>query len=181
MELHDLKSSWQNAGGPAKSESDLQKMTRISRLPSVRKIRTKLIVEAIGALLFLFVYRDWFDGDKKPFLVNVLLVTSLLLYIFNDVLGYISLVLPANRVNLKLSIQHYLVRIRRLSVFSLVITSLYSISLILFFSAVINFTKVKVFMLAGILLLMALLIWISYRTWNNWIRTISGQVKDFIA
>ncbi|MHA4812634.1 hypothetical protein ACX0G9_31360 [Flavitalea flava] len=181
MDLQDLKSSWQNAGGPAKMESDLQKMTRISRLPSIKKIRIKLIMETIGLTLFLLVYRDWFDGDKKPFFVNALLVSSVLLYIFNDVLGYISLVLPASGANLKLSLQQYLVRIRRLSVFSLMVSSLYSIFLILFFSAVINFTKVKVLLLVGVLILMALMVWFSFRTWNKWIRALASQVEDFTS
>ena len=65
MELDDLKSGWQNAGGDLKSETDLQRMTRIANHPSIKKIRTKLIIESIVLLLILFIYYDWFDGNKK--------------------------------------------------------------------------------------------------------------------
>src|SRR5688572_21043177 len=124
MELNDLKSGWQNASGDSKSEADLRRMTRIVNHPSIRKIRTKLIIEIIVLLIFLFIYYDWFDGDKKPFYANLALVVGLLLYIFNDVIGYISIVRPIRGTNLKLSLENYLSRIKQLSISSVIITFL---------------------------------------------------------
>jgi len=87
MELEDLKSDWQNGLIAEKSEDDLQKMTRITNHPTLKRIRTKLIIETISFVLFLVVYYDWFDGDKKPFYANAFLVVSLLFFIANDVVG----------------------------------------------------------------------------------------------
>ena len=143
MELNDLKSGWQNAGGAFKNKADLQRMTKVVNHPSLKRIRIKLIAETIGLVLFLFIYYDWFDGDKKPFYENIVLVVGILLYIFNDVIGYISITRPVMEANLKLSIQHYLMRIKRLSVFSLIVSFIYSVSIIIFFTSVINFTKEK--------------------------------------
>ena len=179
MELNDLKSGWQNAGGAFKSEADLQKMTQVTHHPSLKKIRTKLIVETIGLVFFLFVYYDWFDGDKRPFSANVLLVSSLLLYILNDVLGYISIARPIRGINLKLSIQNYLTRIKRISVFSLIISFLYGISIIVFLTSVINFTKEKKLILAGIIVVLFQMILLSFKIWTKRIKNLKQQVKDF--
>jgi hypothetical protein len=63
MELKDLKPAWQDAGGVFKNEAELQQMMKISNHPSLKKIRTKLIVEIIGLLIFSIIYFDWFDGN----------------------------------------------------------------------------------------------------------------------
>lgn len=179
MELNDLKSGWQNAGGDLKSEADLQRMTRMVNHPSIKKIRTKLIVETIVLLFFLFIYYDWFDGDQKPFYANLALVVGLLLYIFNDVIGYISITNPVRGTNLKLSIQNYLMRIERLSVSSIIITFLYSISIIIFFTSVITFTKEKGLMLVFSTVIVFQLILLSFRMWSKWIKNLKLQLKDF--
>jgi len=179
MELNDLKSGWQAAGSAFTNEADLQKMTQVIHHPSLKKIRTKLIVETIALTCFLFVYYDWFDGDKKPFTVNVLLVSSLLLYILNDVIGYIAVAKPIRGRNLKLSIQNYLMRIKRLFAFSLIISSLYSISLIIFFTSVINFTKEKRFILLAIIILLFQMLLLSFKFWTKRIKNLKQQENDF--
>lgn len=179
MELQDLKHDWHNAGETFRSEADLQKMTKVTHHPSLKKIRAKLVAETIGLILFLNVYYDWFDGDKKPFYANVLLVSSLLLYILNDVIGYISIAGPIRGINLKLSIQNYLLRIKRLSVFSLVISFLYALSIIVFFTSVINFTKEKRLILVGMIIVLFQVILFSAKFWNKRIKSLEQQVKDF--
>ncbi len=179
MELDDLKSDWQNAGGAFKNEADLQRMTKVTNHPSLKRIRIKLIVETIGLVFFLFIYYDWFDGEKKPFYANLALLVGLLLYISNDVIGYIFITRPVMGANLKLSIQNYLTRIRRLSVFSLIISFLYGISLIIFFTSVINFTKEKGLIMIGIIVVLLQLILLSFKIWAKWIKNLKQQVKDF--
>src|SRR5665647_129844 len=151
MELQDLKSGWQSTEVPFKSEVDLLKMTKIKNHPSIKKIRTKLMVETICFVFFLTVYYDRFDADQKPMYANALLVISLLLYITNDVIGYISIEKRIKGSDLKISLKRYLARIRQLSVLSLICTFLYSLSFLLFFSSVIHFTKEKSFLLLGMI------------------------------
>ena len=179
MELNDLKSGWQNAGENFKSEADLRRMTNFVNHPSIKKIRTKLIIETIALLLFLFIYYDWFDGDKKLFYANLALVVGLLLYIFNDVIGYISITRPIRGTNLKLSLQNYLKRIKCLSISSVIITFLYSISIIIFFTSVITFTKEKGLMLVFSSVVVVQLILLSFKMWTKWIKNLKVQVKDF--
>lgn len=179
MELNNLKSDWKNAGEDFKSEADLLLMTKIANHPSIKKIRTKLIIEAIVLLFFLFIYYDWFDGDKKPFYANLSLVISLLLYIFNHVIGYISITRPIRGTNLKLSLQNYLMRIKRLSISSVIITFLYSISIIIFFTSVITFTKEKGLILVFSIVVAVQFILLSLRMWTKWIKNLELLVKDF--
>jgi phosphotransferase system glucose/maltose/N-acetylglucosamine-specific IIC component len=179
MELNDLKSGWQNAGGAFKSQEDLQRMIKVTNHPSLKKIRTKLIAEIIGLTMFLFIYYDWFDGDQKPLYANLLLLAALLLYICNDVIGYISISIPTMNQNLRLSLQQYLTRIKRLSIFSLIITVLYSTAILIFFSPVIHFTKEKAFILLGCIVVLCQMILISYKTWGKWIRNLKQVISDF--
>ena len=179
MELHDMKSSWQQAGGDFKSETDLLNMTKITHHPTLKKIRIKLIAETIFLLLFLIIYYDWFDGDKKPLYANILLAAGLLLYIANDIIGYISIATPVSGINLKLSITNYFARVKRLAIFSLVVSFLYSISLIVFFTSVIHFTREKRFLLLGLAVILFQLMFWSFRIWSKRIKTLKQHVQDF--
>lgn len=179
MELNEMKSHWQNAGSPSKSEADLQKMTRIMNHPSLKKMKRKLIIESIGLAIFLFVYYDWFDGDKKPFFANMFLAGSLLLYIVNDLIGFISITRLVMGTNLRLSIQNYLKSINRLFVFSMLTALLYSIALVAFFASVINFTEKKMMVLGAIIIILILMTVLSFNIWNGRIKKLKQQVKDF--
>jgi hypothetical protein len=178
MELHDMKSNWQQAGGDFKSEADLLNMTKITHHPTLKKIRIKLIAETIFLLLFLIIYYDWFDGDKKPLYANILLAAGLLLYIANDIIGYISIATPVSGINLKLSITNYFARVKRLAIFSLVVSFLYSISLIVFFTSVIHFTREKRWLLIGLLVILFQVMFWSFRVWTNHLKNLKQQMKD---
>ncbi len=179
MELNDLRSEWQNAGAASKTEADLQKMTQIMRHPSLKKIRRKLIIESAGLIIFLSVYYDWFDGDQKPFVANMFLVGSLLLYILNDVIGFISLLKLVQGTSLRQSIENYLKRINRLFMFSMISSVLYSISLIVFFASVVDLSGKKKLILGGIIVIMTLMIILSVKIWNGRIAKLKRQLKDF--
>lgn len=179
MELEDLKSDWQNAITTEKSKGDLQKMTKIKNHPTLKRIRTKLILETIGFVFFLVVYYDWFDGDKKPFYANALLVIGLLFFIINDVVGYFSIEKRIEGSNLKTSLEKYLSKIKRLSTLSLMCTFLYSISIIVFFTSVMQFTREKNFILLGISIILIQMMFWSHRIWSRWIKKLEQQVGDF--
>ena len=179
MELNELKSGWQNAGGNYRTEADLERMTKLNQHPTLKHIRTKLIIETILLSFFLVVYYDWFDGDQKPLYANLLLFTGALLYIFNDVIGYISLAKPVMKENLRSSVQHLLQKVKRLSMLSLVVSFFYSVCVLTFFLSVITFTKEKSFILLGMILVLVQLTHISYKVWRNWIAKLELQATDF--
>ncbi len=179
MELNELKAGWQNTGGNNKTAAELQRMTKLNNLPALKRIRTKLIIETILLSFFLVVYYDWFDGDQKPLYANLLLFAGVLLYIFNDVIGYLSMAKPVMKENLRQSVQHLLQKVKRLSMLSLIISFFYSVCLLAFFLSVITFTKEKSFILLGMILVLVQLTHISYKLWRNWIVKLELQVSDF--
>jgi hypothetical protein len=181
MELNELKAGWQNAGGNYRTEADLERMTKLNQHPSLKRIRRKLIIETIALSFFLVVYYDWFDGHQKPLYANLLLFAGVLLYILNDVIGYISLAKPVVKENLRTSVEQLLNKVKRLSILSLVVSFIYSVCLMAFFLSVINFTKEKSFILLGMILVLVQLTYISYKVWRNWILKLELQVKDFNA
>lgn len=179
MELDELKSGWQNAGGNYKTNADLARMTKLNSHPTLKRIRTKLIIETITLSFFLVVYYDWFDGDTKPLYANLLLFAAALLYIFNDVIGYFSLAKPVLKENLTLSVQHLLKKVKRLSILSLFISFFYSVCLLVFFLSIVTFTREKSFILLGMILVLVQLTHISYKIWRNWILKLELQERDF--
>ena len=106
-------------------------------------------------------------------------VVGLLLYIFNDVIGYIALLRPIRGANLKLSIQNYLMTVKRLSISSIIITILYSLSIIIFFTSAITFTKEKGLLLVFSSVVVCQLILLSFKIWRKWIKNLKLQVKNF--
>jgi len=179
MELNELKAGWKNAGGHLKSEEDLLSMTKVINHPAIKKIKTKLVIQVVLLLLFLFVYYDWFDGNKRPLYANLALVAGLLLYILNDVVGYVSLTKPVGAANLKQSVMHYLARVKRLFFFSVIVACLYSISIILFFTSTIIFTKEKGLVLMFCIVIIVQVIVLSSKIWSKWIKSLKQQIKDF--
>ena len=179
MELDDFKTTWQNAGTASHSITDLQGMTKLKHHPTLKKIRVKLMIETIGLVFFLLVYYDWFDGDKKPWIANALLVTAGILYILNDVISYIALLKPVRGINLKESLQQYLARIKMLSIISVMVSFTYGICLILFFSSVIIFTNEKKFLITGLTGFLLIMTFLSYKIWGRWMKQLKEQVAGF--
>jgi hypothetical protein len=174
MDLKDMQSIWQNAGRPDKSRDDLRKMMR---LPAVRRIRARLLVESACFLFVLVVYYDWFDGAQKPFYANVLLVVALLSVIAKDVTGYIHLLRPAVKSDIRASLSHLLSRTERLARWSLVLSGAYGLALIIYFTSVIHFTREKGFILTGVLIILTQLILWSHRIWRKTVKNLRKQLE----
>ncbi|ULT44558.1 hypothetical protein KRR40_15170 [Niabella defluvii] len=87
--------------------------------PVIKRVKTKLAIQIALLVVFGFVYYDWFDGVRKPFYANAALITGLVLYVLNDIVGYISLTRPVGNTHLRQSVGDYLKRVKRLSFFFL--------------------------------------------------------------
>ncbi|MGN7784081.1 hypothetical protein ACTJIJ_06130 [Niabella sp. 22666] len=179
MELNELRSGWKNTGNHLKSEKDLEKMTKMMNHPVVKRIKARLAIQLVVLLVCLFVYYDWFDGDQKPFYANLALTAGLVLYLLNDIVGYISLTRPVRNTNLKQSVMDYLARVKRLSFFSLLVTLLYSSSIVIFFTSTIVFTKEKWLVLLFSTIIVVQLIILSSKLWSRWIKKLHQQIADF--
>ena len=176
MELDKLKSAWQDIGGENKNSATLKKMLSEKRHPVLKGIRLQMIIEITTWTFFLFVYYDIFDGDRKPFYANALLVTAVLLLLVHSVMGYLSAKNRVKGTNLKQSLVKYLSMIKKYAVVSVASRVLTIVCVLIFFIATIHFTTNKYFLLAGILLIIPVQIFLLKRMWGKRIKTLEAAI-----
>lgn len=179
MELDDLKANWKNAGRHTKSPAELQLMTRVGKHPRLKKIRRKLLIEIVLLSAFLLVYRDIFDGAEKPLWANILLLAGTILFILNDIFGYLVLRNPVKGDNLADSVQNLKARLQRMLVLSIGSSLFFGTSVILFFSTGIEFTESVYLLLTGILSGLLLVTFLSYKNWSYRINQIQKAANEF--
>jgi hypothetical protein len=179
MDLNELKSTWQNAGRERKSQLELQAMTKINNHPKVRRTKIKFIIEVILLVAFLAVYHDILDGASKPLWLNIMLVSSIILYIANDIIGYVTLLNLVKGHNVAKSLQNLKVKLWRILVVSLITSIGFAVALLLFLTFNIQFTTSKYALLAGMVLTMIIMISVSYKTWIGRVRHIHKSAEDF--
>lgn len=176
MELDTLKSAWQDMGGENKNSAALKKMLSENRHPVLKGIRLQMIIEITTWTFFLFVYYDIFDGDRRPFYVNALLVAAVLLLLIHSVMGYLSAKNLVNGTNLKQSLVNYLSKIKLYAMVSVASRVFTIVCLLIFFIATIQFTTNKYFLLAGIALIIPVQIFLLSRIWGNRIKKLKAAI-----
>ncbi len=179
MELDNLKSNWKKVGVGKKGQNELSMMTKIRNHPIIKKIRTKLVIETILIIVFLAVYYDGFDGATKPLWANILLIVATISYIIVRFIGWLVLRNPIKGDNLKTSLVNFQNKLKRMAISVLVTSFLFGSAIILFFASSIDFTKGKYFMLAGMVLSLMLLVYLSSRNWFKRVEGINTTLIDF--
>ena len=179
MNLEELKSNWEKSGAEKKSQAELLMMTKIQNHPKLNRIKIKLIVESILLITFLVVYNNIFDGGNKPLWANITLIISAALFILTDLIGYLTLQNPIKGSNLKASLNRLHFRLKRVTIFSLTASFFFGSSVILFFTSTVEFTKGKYLMLAGMIMTMIILMYLSYENWILRIKQIKTAKTEF--
>jgi hypothetical protein len=179
MEGDALQSAWQQMPAGQKSNTELRAMMKENTHPVLKRIRKQLIIETIAFAAFLFVYYDFFDGDRKPVYANVLLVSSLILVILHNVLGYIMAKRSIKGDNLKQSLQHQLSKMKTYAAFSIAGRVITSACLLLFFTSVITFTAPKSWLLAGLMAIMVVQLVLLAVIWLKRIRHMRSTISLF--
>ena len=177
MELNQLKSAWQGMGGPNKNNEELRKMLQENRHPVLKGIRLQMIIETTAWTIFLFVYYDMFDGHRKPLYLNALLVTAVLLLLLHSITGYLSAKNLVSGNNLKQSLLNYLSKIKKYAVISVGSRVVTIICLLLFFTATIQFSPGKYWLLAGTLLIIPLQVILLSHIWGKRIKKLKATIK----
>jgi len=143
MELDKLKKNWQQSNVGNKNQIQLNMMTQIQQHSKFKRIKIKLIFEAILILGFVFFYNNMLDGGDKPMWVNLILIGSAVLFILSDVIGYFIIQNPIKANDLHSSIQLFCGSLKKVSIFSTLSTFLFGGSLILFMVSTIELTESK--------------------------------------
>lgn len=179
MELEDLKDTWQSAGRLTRNNKELSKMTKVSNHPKLRRIQAKLIIEVVLLTTFLLTFQNAFDGPDKPLWTNLLLAVFGLVFILNDVAAFLLVMQRVRGTSIVISLEKLVALLKKLSVFSVVSSMLFGLSLILFFSVGLVFDDTKYLILAGMVITLCALTYGSYQNWKGQIRHFSEMIYEF--
>ncbi|MPR31836.1 hypothetical protein [Salmonirosea aquatica] len=180
MELDELKSDWKNLTPDTKTGDALFQMIQRNSHPVLKGIRRQLVIETALFTVFLLVYYSGFNGDQKPLYTNVLLVTAMLLVIGHNILGYLAAQNIVAGSDLKVSLENYLVKVRRYAIVSVSSRAAAFICLILFFSSTVTFSSGKLLVLLGMLLVIPVQVFFLSRIWKKRIGNLKAMLKQLV-
>lgn len=147
--------------------------------PALKDIRRQLTIESTLYTIFLMVYYDFFDGDKKPFILNMILVVSVLLLLLHNISGYIITKNNVGNNNLKESLTTYLKKIQQFAIVAVVSRALAFSGIMLFFIANITWTSGKYYGLAVIIGLLCFQIFSLRKIWAGRINKIRRVLAEY--
>ena len=179
MELDNIKSNWKNTGKGKRNQTELLNMTKIKNHPHIKKIRIKFIVEGVLLLMFLAVFYGGFDGATKPIWANALLIGATTAYISVRFLGWLVLRNPIKEGNLKNSLISFQNRLKQMAISILLTSFLFGSAIIAFFTSSIEFTQEKYVVLAGMIITLLFLVYLSSRNWMKRIKGINETLIEF--
>lgn len=178
MNFDELQASWQHAGGTAKSQEELQMMTKLRNHPTLKRIRVKLIVEIVLLTAFVVLYNNAFDGGNKPLWANLILIIGALVFIANDTIGYAVLQRLTTEHSIRYSIENFVRKLQRLSVLSISSSLFFGTAVILFFASGIHGVSGTYLALVGMGTTLLGATYVSYKNWNSRIRHFQRAAEE---
>lgn len=174
MDFENIKATWERAGTGKKSRDQLSDM-----ISGTKKIRRRLMIEAAMILVFMAVYYDGFDGADKPLWANALLLAAAIAYVLTRYAGWRTLGNPVKEKDLKKSLSRFQRSLKQILVSSLTTSFLFGSAIILFFTSSVDLTRKKYFILAGMLLWLVAVLYLSHRKWRERIKGITVTLMEF--
>jgi len=179
MENDELKSAWQHIRTPRKSSTDLKSAMEEGNHPVLKDIRRQLLFETVGFTLFLLVYYDFFDGDRKPLYANLLLAGAMLLVIGHNIAGYRLVRRGVNDGSIRHSLEERLSHIKTFAFVSIAARVLIMTCMCIFFISVIAPDTQLYRLLAMVAAIFAIQITLLSRIWRRRIRRLKEVIADF--
>lgn len=168
--MDTLKSAWQGMPGREKQQHELRGMLQEGKHPVLKQLRRQVIFESLLFTVFLVVYYDFFDGNRKPPALNALLVSGVLLVIVHGILGYFAAKQPVKGNSLHEALSARLKQLKTFAILSVTFRVLSTVCMLLFFTYAITFTVNKQLIFGGaaviLLIQFAILVWM-------WVRRIA--------
>jgi len=177
MNTDHFKSTWQQTPTTSATLEGLGKMIQENRHPVLKGIRRQLIIETIGWAAFLLVYYDFFDGDKKPFYANALLVVAIGLMLVHNIVGYFTHRNKISGTDISQSLQQYLSGLKRYARVSILSRVASITAFLLFFLVTIQWTPHKYWLLT-LLLVIPIQVFLLYKIWASRIKQISNNITS---
>ncbi len=178
MENDALKSAWQGSKTPRKSDTELKSILQENH-PILKRIRRQLVIEAAAFAVFLSVYYDFFDGDRKPLYANVLLVSAILFVIVHNIAGYVFTRRGVKGENIRQSLEDRLSGMKTYAAVSVATRLLTAACLWGFFTSVITFDATRYGLLAVLVATAVIQIVILSRIWLGRIKRMQEVIDGF--
>jgi hypothetical protein len=179
MEQDPLKAAWQNIATGQKSNGELSGMIKERLHPVLKRIRIQLVLEMFSFIVFLIVYYDFFDGNKKPVYANVCLVSALVLVILHNLIGYFLIKHPFKENNIKQSLQQRLAKIKKYAATAIAVRFLMVVCLLIFFTSTIKFNENKYWLLIGLVIILLIEMLLLSLLWKKRIKRIKASISLF--
>jgi hypothetical protein len=177
MNIDDLKSNWDKAGIGNKDRNELSAILDIQNHPQLKKIQIKLVIEIVLLIAFLATYNNIFDGADKPQWVNITLLAASLFYMLTDFLGYLTLRKPVQGENIKESLQQFYQKLDRVRNFSLIGSSLFGLSVLMFFAT--GFAEYGVLKFTVLFIGLLFMMYLLHRNWALRTKQIKKACMQF--
>lgn len=179
MENDALKSAWHHTGTPRKSTTYLESAIKESNHPVLKDIRRQLVFETVGFTLFLLVYYDFFDGDRKPLYANLLLAGAMLLVIGHNIAGYRLAARGMKDLDIRNLLEEHLSRIKTYAFVSISTRVLIMICLCIFFISAVSLDTHRYWLLALVAVILAVQITLLSRIWRGRIMRLKEIIAGF--
>ena len=179
MELNELKSTWNTVKTPTISTSEIQVMLSENKHPVLKGIRKQLTIEIIGWAIFLLCYYSMFDGNRKPLWVNILLISSVLLPVIHNLMGYRFSKFLVHGANIQESLENYLSKVKIYAIISIVSGQIYLTGLLLFFTYGLSFNASKYISLAVIIIIFLIQLVLSCTIWAKRLKNLENAITTF--
>jgi hypothetical protein len=181
MELNELRDSWNKITTPAFSQQQIYEMLKHNRHPSLRKAKAQVLTETAVLGIFLLLYYDALDGDKKPFYINAILIGTILLNILQQLTVFYLPTFINTATDIRHSLGTYKRQLSRYYIFT-IITKISMISgLLLFCTYGISWEPRKSILLAVLFFILALQLFWFQRLWGKRINNLGRDIAYFEA
>lgn len=130
----------------------------------------------LGYTAFLIVYYDFFDGDKKSFYLNALLVASVLLLLAYNVFGYTLAKNPVMGNSLLESMQQQLQQLKRYALVSVSCRIFAMAGIFTFFLANVHWNSSKYPAIGAIVIGALLALFVQRSIWAARIKRLSNTI-----
>ncbi len=178
MDLDQYKSQWQNSGkDAARNTQQLQEMLQLQQNRHLRRFRLKLIIESVVLLAFLLIFRDAFDGQEKPWLLNAILIVAILAVIGHNTLTYRAIHLGLQGNDLRQSLRDLSQRFSQHAWAGSLLMTLFHLSWISFIVYQLPLTGLRMVVIVVLLAIIAGAGRLTFRTWNQQARQMQEQLE----
>ena len=167
--------------GTEKKQTELQGMLMEGKHPVLKQLRRQVFFESLLFTLFLVLYYDMFDGDRKPLWLNALLAGGVLLVIVHGVLGYVHARRTIRGANLREALAARVKELKIFAALSVGFRVLGMVCILLFFGYAVTFTLEKQVLITGAVLIVLLQFGLLANIWLRrirWLGRVAGELGE---